>query len=221
MAEHTAPGPAPLARGLRLRRRALIPLIAALVIAGVLVAVLVPGSAAKPAAPGYAGLTVVPPKQAPPLALKSYLGTPVNLGGYRGKAVLVTFIYTHCPDTCPLIVSKLHTAQAQMTAAERSRFAIIAVSVDPRGDGPATVANFLRVHEMTGRMQYLIGSPATLLRTWSAWGIASRKVPNSPDQVEHTALIYGITGHGQIAVVYPANFSVGEIIHDAGLLARA
>jgi len=224
MAEHAAPGPGPLARKLTLRRCVLIAFITAVVIAGVLIAVLVPGGAAKPdaaAIPRYDGLTVLPPKQAPALALDNYLGSPVNLASYRGKAVLVTFIYTHCPDTCPLMVSKLHTAQAQMSAAERSRLAIIAVSVDPRGDTPASVAHFLADHEMTGRMQYLIGSAAALLRTWSAWGIASTKVPNTPDEVEHTALIFGITGQGRIAVVYPSNVGVRQIIHDAGLLASA
>jgi len=98
---------------------------------------------------------------------------------------------------------------------------IVAVSVDPRGDTRSTVAHFLAVHEMTGRMLYLIGSSSALLRTWSNWGIASQRAANTPDLVEHTALIYGITGNGRIAVVYPANFSVGEIIHDAGLLAGA
>jgi cytochrome oxidase Cu insertion factor (SCO1/SenC/PrrC family) len=38
------------------------------------------------------------------LALKDSLGHPVNIDSYRGKAVLVTFIYDHCPDVCPIIV---------------------------------------------------------------------------------------------------------------------
>src|ERR1700686_1174934 len=51
--------------------------------------------------------TLTPVKAAPPLTLHNYLGQPVNIASYRGKAVLVTFIYTHCPDVCPLITSNL------------------------------------------------------------------------------------------------------------------
>ena len=94
---------------------------------------------------------VTPPKPAPPLALDNYLGTPVNLASYRGKAVLVTFLYTHCPDVCPLIASKLHTAlDRRCPPRAQRRSQIIAVSVDPRGDTPTTVAQFLAAHQMTG-----------------------------------------------------------------------
>ena len=62
----------------------------------------------------YAGVAAAPSKPAPPLALRDSLGHPVNLDQYRGKAVLVTFIYDHCPDICPLMVGHLHTAQAQL-----------------------------------------------------------------------------------------------------------
>jgi cytochrome oxidase Cu insertion factor (SCO1/SenC/PrrC family) len=51
-----------------------------------------------------------PVAPAPPLALRNYLGQPVNIDSYRGKAVLVTFLYTNCPDICPLITSNLRVA---------------------------------------------------------------------------------------------------------------
>src|SRR5436190_24095673 len=65
----------------------------------------VPKGQTTAAGASFAGSKAVPPKQAPPLALKDSLGKPVNLANLKGKAVLITFIYTHCPDTCPLIVS--------------------------------------------------------------------------------------------------------------------
>ncbi|HTC73319.1 MAG TPA: SCO family protein, partial [Solirubrobacteraceae bacterium] len=51
-----------------------------------------------------------PAKPAPALELHNYLGQPVNIDSYRGKAVLVTFLYTNCPDICPLITSNLRVA---------------------------------------------------------------------------------------------------------------
>ena len=44
------------------------------------------------------GLVVQAPKPAPALALRNYTGQFVDLSAFRGKAVLVTFVYTHCPD---------------------------------------------------------------------------------------------------------------------------
>ena len=136
----------------------------------------------------------------------------------RGKAVLVTFIYTHCPDVCPLIVSHLHAAQDEL-GPERQKLQIIAVSVDPRGDTPKTVAAFLKAHQMTGRMRYLIGSRSQLERVWRAWFITSKTDPKKPDLVAHSALVYGISGSGKITTLYPASFATQQIVHDVPLLA--
>jgi protein SCO1/2 len=171
----------------------------------------------------YSGATANPPKPAPPLQLNNYLGQPVNIKDYRGKAVLVLFIYDHCPDICPLMVSNLHAAQNQMSAQKRKEMQIIAVSVDPKGDTPKTVKNFLADHQMTGRMQYLIGSRPQLENVWSDWNIVAKSDPSrkNPDAVEHSALVYGISGTGEITTLYPANFKPEEIVHDVPKLASS
>jgi protein SCO1 len=168
----------------------------------------------------YAGVAAAPAKAAPPLALRDSLGHPVNIDQYRGKAVLVTFIYDHCPDVCPLIVGNLHTAQAQL-GPEADKLQIIAVSVDPRGDTPSTVNAFLREHRMTGRMEYLIGSRPELEKVWRDWSILSKATPRpkNPDLVEHSALVYGISGSGRITTLYTPHFAPGQIVHDVPLLA--
>src|ERR1700722_5137514 len=163
MVEHGEPGAAGRS-GLALRRRDLLLLVALLVAVGVVTAILIrspgaqkaPGGAVATKSTHLEGLLLAPAKPAPPLALRNYLGTPVNVTSYRGKAVLVTFLYTHCPDVCPLITSMLHAALSEMPASEPREVQIVAVSVDPRGDTPSTVAQFLADHLMTGRMQYLI-----------------------------------------------------------------
>ncbi|HXB16860.1 MAG TPA: SCO family protein [Solirubrobacteraceae bacterium] len=159
-----------------------------------------------------------PVRQAPPLELKNYLGQPVNIDNYRGKAVLVTFVYTHCPDVCPLMVGNLHNAQA-LLGTEASKAQIIAVSVDPKGDTPKTVAHFLALHEQTGKMQYLIGDTKELAAVWKAWGVGAERDAGNPDLVEHSGLVYGITGSGKRLTIYAANFKPSEIAHDVPLLA--
>ena len=219
-------------RGMTLGRRDLINLVLLLAIVGVVSSRLIHGSGSALRAPGgavatqtsrYQGLAIGNPKLAPSLGgLSNYLGGgPVNVGSYRGKALLVTFLYTHCPDLCPLITSKLHTALGEMSAGERAQVQIIAVSVDPRGDTRSTVAAFLARHGMTGKMKYLIGSASALAAVWQKWGIGSRREAADPALVAHTALVYGITAGGRIATIYASSFNPSEVVHDVPILAAS
>jgi cytochrome oxidase Cu insertion factor (SCO1/SenC/PrrC family) len=93
------------------------------------------------------------------------------------------------------------------------------VSVDPHGDTPKAVAAFLARHGMTGRMQYLIGSPSELAAVWKAWGVGSTRDTQQPQFVNHSGLVYGVTGSGKRLTVYAASFEPNEIAHDVPLLA--
>jgi protein SCO1 len=159
-----------------------------------------------------------PASSAPPLALHNYLGQPVNIASYRGRAVLVTFLYTNCPDVCPLITASLHST-LELLGAESSKVQIIAVSVDPRGDTRAAVAAFLARHHMTGRMLYLTGTPHELAPVWKAWGVGSERDVQQPQFVNHSGLVYGISASGKRTTVYASNFIPGELAHDVPLLA--
>jgi protein SCO1/2 len=173
-------------------------------------------ASAKLDAPGEA----TPSRPAPPISLKDSRGRQVQLSDYRGKAVYLMFIYDHCPDVCPLMVSSFHTALGQMTAAQRAKAQVVAVSVDPKGDTPRTVRRFLAQRLMTGRMEYLLGSKGTLAPVWKQWGI---KVESTPDQREvgHSAFVYGITGSGRVRALYPSNFKPAWIVHDTPILAAS
>jgi protein SCO1/2 len=173
--------------------------------------------ATEASAPSFDGPTLANVQAAPPLALHDYLGHPVNLADYRGKAVLLTFLYTHCPDVCPLITASLHNALL-LLGRQDAKVQVIAVSTDPKGDTPTAVHAFLARHDMLGRMEYLTGTRAQLRPVWRAWGITASN-PTVNDQVNHSALVYGISGGGQVMVVYPANFKPSAVAHDVPLLA--
>src|SRR6266436_5624930 len=46
---------------------------------------------------------------APDFLLKDQFGHSISLAQFKGKPVVLTFLYTHCPDVCPLTAEKLHT----------------------------------------------------------------------------------------------------------------
>ena len=164
----------------RLRRAILVAaLLIAVVVAGCGGSGAGSGAGGSTGGSGLQGLILKPLKPAPALALHNYTGQPVSLAALRGKAVLVTFVYTHCPNVCPLIVSGLAAAQRGL-GKEAARLKILAVTVDPRRDTPAAIRTFLAARGATGRMDYLLGSAAQLRRTWKAWDVA---VSTGPDQL--------------------------------------
>lgn len=169
----------------------------------------------------YCGSLASPAEPVPPLSLRSYNGQRVNIDQYRGKAVLVTFLYTKCPDVCPIIASNLGVALNLMGSTNASKVQVIAVSVDPRGDTPQAVASFLARHGVAGRMQYLIGSASELGRVWKAWGVGSERDAQQPQLVNHSGLVYGVSAAGKVTTLYAANFTPQEIVHDAPLLASS
>jgi protein SCO1 len=214
-------------RRARSGRGLLLPALTALVVLVGLTVLLVSASS-KPQLPGgassthgadFAGGVLSPRLPAPPLStLRNYQGQRVNLASYRGKAVFVTFLYTHCPDACPLIAASLHAALTELGARAR-QVQLIAVSVDPRGDTLQTVAAFLHEHGLTGKTLYLIGSGSELAPVWSAWHVGAARDVGNPELVNHTALVYGVSASGKLTTIYPAGFSPSEIVHDVpGLL---
>ena len=73
-------------------------------------------------------------------------------------------------------------------------------------------------HEMVGRMQYLVGSAHELGAVWKAWGVGSERDAKQPEFVNHSGLIYGITGSGKRLTIYASSFRPSDIVHDVPLL---
>ena len=91
------------ARGKGFDRRMVLPLVVIVVIAGGFALLFqhtshnsqpLAGNAQSAKSASFLGNELSPPKQAPPLSLRNYLGEHVNLAQYHGKALLVTFLYT-------------------------------------------------------------------------------------------------------------------------------
>ena len=165
-------------------------------------------------------LLVSPPTVAPQIVLHDQNGKLFKLSSLRGKAVFLTFVYAHCPDVCPLMMQGL--AAARRSLPDPSIMKILAVSVDPKGDTPKVVKEFLRSRELTGKATWLLGTRAELRPVWIAYNIDAKSVPETPAIIEHVSLIYGIDATGHIRVGYPASpISPKAMAHDARILARA
>jgi len=164
----------------------------------------------------FAGGELTPPKTAPPIALHDANGTPVTLAAQRGRYVLVTFIYTHCPDVCPLITKNLNAALRVIGPSARKQVRVLAVSVDPVGDTPKAVKAYAREKHLFPQFQYLIGTRAELRRVWKAWHVLA--VESKPDLVDHVAYTALIDSNGKERVLYDSSVHATQVVHDLRVL---
>ena len=164
----------------------------------------------------FAGAELAPPKTAPPISLHDANGMPVTLAAQRGRYVLVTFIYTHCPDVCPLITQNLNAALRVIGPSARKNVRVLAVSVDPAGDTPKAVKAYAREKHLLPQFEYLIGTRAELRRVWKAWHVLA--VETKPDLVDHVAYTALIDTQGTERVLYDSSVHATQVVHDLRVL---
>jgi protein SCO1 len=187
-------------------------------LAGMLfVAAAVAGSAAAVGAPkpAFVGPTIDHPSVAPDFALHDQHGALVRLDSERGKVVLITFLYTHCPDLCPVTAGNLNTALGLLGPA-RKHVVVLAISVDPKGDTPAAVTHFVRVHALRPEFHYLTGARSALTRIWNLYDVTPVR-PNAPDP-DHTLYILVLDRRGVTRVLFDSLAQPAAIAHDVRLL---
>ncbi|MEO9174659.1 MAG: SCO family protein [Gaiellales bacterium] len=172
---------------------------------------------------GFAApLAPAKPVAAPAFTLKDQFGKPISLKDYRGKAVLLTFLYVHCPDVCPLITAALRTTTDKL-GANASKVQVIAISVDPVGDTVKDVRAYLKVRGVLHRFQYLVGTRKQLAPVWNSYHIDSEPDPKLGGRlVGHTGIVIGIDAAGKERTYYPSSpLKPAWMIHDVPLLANA
>jgi protein SCO1/2 len=116
---------------------------------------------------GFYGSTAPASIPAVNFALRNQNGQTISLKRYAGQVVVLTFVYSTCQDTCPVVVSQIRGALNEL----RHRVPAIAVSVDPKQDTPANVSAFLVKEDVLGQLEYLVGSRQRLEPIWHFFGI--------------------------------------------------
>jgi protein SCO1/2 len=136
-------------------------------------------------------------KPAPRIALTdARTGARFDSASLAGRPYVVTFLYTNCPDVCPLIGQEIREALAQLGPDAR-RVAALAVSVDPRHDDAAAVRAWLRRQRQPANFHYLIGTEAELAPVWKAF-YAAPQTPGDPESA-HTAIVWLVDRDGRLA----------------------
>ncbi len=154
-----------------------------------------------------------PPLPAHDFALHDQSGKLVRLSALAGTYRIVTFLYTNCPDVCPLIATNLNQALRRLDPAERAQVRVLAVSVDPAGDTPKAVHRFVAAHRLVPQFRYLTGTRAQLAPVWRAYGIAVQPRGSSA-VVPHSSWELLVTPSGEGKLLYDAQVQAGEVASD-------
>ena len=153
---------------------------------------------------------------APDFRLKDQFGKSVSLSQFKGRPTVVTFLYTHCPDVCPLVADKLH-AVVQALGKNASHVAILAVSMDPEGDTIPAALNFSRAHKMVNAWHFLLGTYNQLAPVWSSYTVDAQAATSS-GTVTHSTFIYVIDKQGRERVLLDSDFTPTQLTGDLQIL---
>lgn len=151
------------------------------------------------------GFVLQPPVAAPAFLLRDQAGRPAGPAQDRGYWTVVTFLYTRCPDVCPLIAQQLGAAQRQ-----DADLRVIAVSVDPKHDTAEARQRFLAAHGLGPRFRFVSGTRAALAPVWASYHIAALPGPNGI--VSHSSYSVLIDPKGRERVLFDAKIRARDVL---------
>ncbi len=180
---------------------------------------LLAGALTAHAAPtGVERLPVLGP--APAFALESAKGPRVALTDLRGKVLLVSFVFTTCSASCPILMAKLAEVGRALGSGFGSRYAFVAISVDPLNDTPARLRTYAAAlgADIPG-WYFLTGTPGDIDAAVRRYGAYAKKADNGG--VEHLFLTSLIDRAGMLRVQYlGTQFDPREMQRDLQMLSR-
>jgi protein SCO1/2 len=166
------------------------------------------------AAPAYRGSRPPEGMRAADFRLRSYTGREVRMADLREKVVALTFLDAQCKESCPVIAAAAPRALALLRPEERRRVALVAISTDPVEDTPAAVRSFLRRYRAEGTLEYLIGPPSDVRRSWADYGVLASESTGSDTMHSAPVRIYAPGGEWVSSLSAGADLTPRTLAHD-------
>jgi len=180
------------------------------------------------AAPAFSHLPI-PPKQptigrkatqtaVPEFSLVDQNGKPFRFASARGKLVLATFVFTTCPDVCPLLTAKFAAIQRALRERKMDDYLLLSITTDPARDTSAALKNYGEQFKADfNHWLFLTGSEKDLAKVWKGFDVTVRTTQDG--QIQHTALTTLIDRRGIRKVdYYTDKWQEKEILRDISSL---
>ena len=118
--------------------------------------------------PSFRGTAFDRPDVAPPFKLQDHFGGSVALSDLAGKVVALTFLYTYCPDVCPVLTETLRRTH-ELLGDDAGQVGFVAISVDPERDTVERAYQYSQEKDMLDRWRFLVGNTEQLEPIWRAY----------------------------------------------------
>lgn len=132
-------------------------------------------------------------------------GKPFNLSDLKGKVVVLSFGYTHCPDVCPTELLTQSDVLKQLGAQSKD-VQVVFASVDPERDTPELVGKYVKQFDPSF-IGLTVTGDQSLPVIKQQYRVVSAKVNQKDDSanylVDHTAGSYLIDKNGEVAFFEP------------------
>jgi protein SCO1 len=177
-----------------------------------------PGLATHAAPAGATRLPMLGP--APAFVLDSAHGLRGALADLRGKVLVVTFVFTTCSSTCPVLTAKLADVARALGRDFGTRYAFVAISVDPLNDTPARLRAYASAFgaDAPGWF-FLTGPPGDIDAVVRRYGAYAKR--SESGSVDHLFLTSLIDRAGMLRVQYlGTRFDPREMQRDLQMLSR-
>ncbi len=149
-----------------------------------------------------------------PFTLTSHTGETVTDESFTGKAMLIYFGFTFCPDVCPTELQKLSAALDQLSKSEREKIAPLFITIDPERDSVAAMADY--VGHFHPDLIGLTGTPDEIKQAASVYRIYYEKVEDDSSTagytMNHTNLIYVMDQNHKFVTVITAEDGPDKIV---------
>ena len=159
--------------------------------------------------------SIDPPLEMPDFTLTNQDGDAIQLSDLRGKFVLLTFGYTHCPDVCPLTLNEFRRIRETLgDLAESVEF--VFVSVDGQRDTPDVLKQYFETRKLDGFIG-LTGEEADLRELGTDYGLFFEIGENTSKGgylVNHTAGSYLLDPSGRWIMRYQFGVLPSMIVND-------
>jgi len=153
--------------------------------------------------------------------LVDHNGTPRTLADYRGKAVVVFFGYTQCPDFCPTTLAELAEAMKRL-GPDAERVQVLFVTVDPERDTPALLKNYVPAFDP--RFIGLYGDADATARTAKEFKVVYQKRPGQTPgtyTMDHSAGTFIFDPNGKLRVYVGYGQGAEVFAHDIKALLKS
>ncbi len=115
---------------------------------------------------------------APEFTLIDQDARPTAVKDFRGKPVVLTFLFASCTDVCPALLHVLTSAEQRLGAGERDAVRFVGITVDPKRDTPRRLKAYMTERGLDpARWQLLTGTLEQASRVANAYGVVVRPAP--------------------------------------------